>query len=75
MAVPIKNDPLVYMLVSGRVNYIEEFTFRNSKETKLVVFKSMINGSYFGETEIILNRKRDFYVQCEQFCEFYFLDR
>lgn len=35
----------------------------------------MINGSYFGETEIICHRKRDFYVQCEQPSEFFFLDR
>jgi hyperpolarization activated cyclic nucleotide-gated potassium channel 1 len=33
----------------------------------------MISGSYFGETDIILNRKRKFRAVCETECELYYL--
>lgn len=49
------------MLVKGRVIFMEEFEFKGAK-TKLVGFKSMINGSFFGEIELIFKHKRDFYV-------------
>ena len=51
----------VYLLVSGRVVYLDEFEL-DKKKKKLVGFKSMINGSYFGEIEIINKRKREYYV-------------
>lgn len=35
----------------------------------------MINGSYFGEVDIILNRKRKFNAICESECELYYLPR
>lgn len=51
----------IYMLVKGRVILMEEFPFSDQK-SKLVGFKSMINGSYFGEIELIYRHKRDYYV-------------
>lgn len=35
----------------------------------------MINGSYFGEIDIILNRKRIFHAICETECELYYISR
>lgn len=35
----------------------------------------MINGSYFGEIDIIKNRKRQFSAVCESECELYYLPR
>lgn len=35
----------------------------------------MINGSYFGEIDIILNRKRKFNALCETECELYYLTK
>ncbi len=40
-----------------------------------VRFKSMINGSYFGEVDIIYDRKRKYVAACETACELFYITR
>ena len=35
----------------------------------------MINGSYFGEVDIFLNRKRKYMACCENECDLFYLTR
>lgn len=50
---------LVYFLSEGRVIFTKEFMIDvEAKKGKLIGFKSMISGSYFGETEILCNISR-----------------
>ncbi len=52
---------LVYFLYNGRVNYVVG--------PQNIVFKSMVQGSYFGEIEIYENRSRYFSCRAEVQCD------
>lgn len=52
---------LVYFLYAGRVNYVVG--------PQNIVFKSMVEGSYFGEIEIYENRSRYFNCRAETDCD------
>ena len=52
---------LVYFLYAGRVNYVVG--------PQNIVFKSMVEGSYFGEIEIYENRSRYFNCRAETNCD------
>ena len=52
---------LVYFLYNGRVNYVVG--------PQNIVFKSMVQGSYFGEIEIYENRSRYFSCRAEVPCD------
>lgn len=80
------NPESIYLLAQGRVNFMSTINHNNEKvqenkennkqiHSKTVKFKSMINGSYFGEIDIIKNRKRVFSAVCEVECELYYLPR
>ena len=52
---------LIYFLYNGRVNYVVG--------TQNIVFKSMVEGSYFGEIEVYENRSRYFNCRAEVDCD------
>ncbi|KAL4438790.1 hypothetical protein ABPG74_013463 [Tetrahymena malaccensis] len=66
----------IYLLSNGRVNYMKQVVEDiKTKERKSITFKTMINGSYFGEIDIIMDRKRKYRCQAETACELYYMTR
>ncbi|EAR99256.2 cation channel family protein (macronuclear) [Tetrahymena thermophila SB210] len=66
----------IYLLSNGRVNYMKQVVEDiRTKERKSITFKTMINGSYFGEIDIIMDRKRKYRCQAETACELYYMTR
>ncbi|KAL4471127.1 hypothetical protein ABPG72_006508 [Tetrahymena utriculariae] len=66
----------IYLLSNGRVNYMKQVIEDiRTKERKSITFKTMINGSYFGEIDIIMDRKRKYRCQAETACELYYMTR
>ncbi|CAK92730.1 unnamed protein product (macronuclear) [Paramecium tetraurelia] len=68
------NPDAIYLIDIGRVNFKTNFIVQaTTSQLKLFSFKSMISGSYFGEIEIFFHTTREYVVQCESNCEFYYL--
>jgi CRP-like cAMP-binding protein len=69
----------IYFLLKGRVNYIsyESVTPDDVASNKRVpiIFKKMISGSYFGEIEIILRKKRSHSLQAGVDSELFYISR
>eukprot|EP00828_Plagiopyla_frontata_P046040 TRINITY_DN8052_c0_g2_i1.p1 TRINITY_DN8052_c0_g2~~TRINITY_DN8052_c0_g2_i1.p1 ORF type:complete len:451 (+),score=54.94 TRINITY_DN8052_c0_g2_i1:23-1375(+) len=70
----------IFFLVDGRINYMTSFEEKPTKSQQIltpkqqfVIFKKMIQGSYFGEVEVILKKKRYFDAICETDCELYYI--
>lgn len=59
----VKTFKLVYFIISGRINYlIRNEYFQKVTDQKYLTFKTMINGSYIGEVDIVFRRRRNFTV-------------